>query len=74
MNKILVMFMCKSTSSSYNKNQSSTYAVKIFPFTMGDKFSHRHKMLCQVQFHCQSVIIIHFISFNEGVGRVAQSV
>jgi hypothetical protein len=64
MNKILVMFRCKSTSFSYNNNQSATYAAKISPFTMGDKFSHRHKMLCQVQFHCQSVIV-YFISFNE---------
>lgn len=65
MNKLLVMFRCKCTSSCYNKNQSSTYAIKIFPFTMGDKFSHRHKMLYQVQCHCQSVII-YFFSFNEG--------
>jgi hypothetical protein len=65
MNKILVMFRCKSTLSSYNTSQSSTYAVKIFPFTMGDKFSHRHKLLCQVEFHCRGVII-YFISFNGG--------
>ena len=72
MNKFLAIFRYKSTSSSYNKNQSSTYAVMIFPFTVGDNISHRHKILCEVQFHCQSVII-YFISFNEGKTRVSQS-
>jgi hypothetical protein len=60
MNNILVKFRCNSTSSTYSKNQRSTYAVN-----MGDNVRTDIKMLCQVQFHSQS-IMIYSVSVNEG--------
>jgi len=65
MNKILVMFRCKSTSSSCNKNQSSAYAVKIFPFTMEINFRTDIKCYAKYRFTVKVLQFILFPSMKE---------